>query len=68
MGNTNTQHHSINRTTENVGPFGLFDSTNKTTITDKDTGAHGTGLGRSRSEADERAWDSIRSANEARKK
>jgi hypothetical protein len=68
MSFTKTTHHTIHHTTENVGPFGLFDSADKTVVHDRGTGATGTGLGHTRSEATERAWENLRSENEARKK
>jgi len=68
LATTKTPNHTISRTEENVGPFGLFDSAKKTTIHDEDTGARDEGYGRTRQEADDRAWDRVRSDNEARKR
>jgi hypothetical protein len=61
---TETRGHTVIRTTENVGPLKLFDSAKRTDIVDKDTGNRGTGYGRTRSEADQRAKDSLWSTNQ----
>lgn len=67
MSTSKTNDHTITRTSENVF-FGLAHNAPKTIITDSKTGERAEGLGKDRSQADERAWDRLRSVNEARKR
>jgi len=57
----------IHRDDVSVSPFDVFelDSVPRTRVVDKLTGNVGTGIGRTREEADRRAYQDLRSKNEA---
>jgi len=69
---TETKDHEIRRddyadeTFDRAGIGGLYEHCHRTTVEDKETGAIGDGRGKTKEEADDAAYDSLRSANEAR--
>ena len=59
-----TSRHRIYRDYESFLPF-VLDDVPRTTVVDKVTGNAGVGIGRTREDADRRAYDDLRSKNEA---
>jgi hypothetical protein len=62
---TKTRNHNIHRNTESAYPLGFGREMPRTQIQDKKTGSWGKGIGNTQQEADQRAWDDLRSKKES---
>jgi hypothetical protein len=68
---TDTKHHTIERDRDfDQSKFiPILGSLKETTrVTDKETGAQSYGAGDTQAEADQKAWDNLRSENETHKR
>lgn len=65
MSKTETKNHEIHRNTKSEFPMGLGRENPRTQIKDKETGDWGEGIGNTQEEADQRAWDDLRSKKES---